>query len=155
MSAKVTRRYIWIFLGITLVFFVFATQFSLNQRVSEGKNARRTVEIGGKTINVTLADTPASREQGLSGTKGLASDEGMLFIFPRDGKYSFWMKDMLYAIDIVWISSDGKVVYIVPNASPESYPATFTSKMLARYVLELRANFVKTNNVKIGDIVRL
>ncbi len=115
----------------------------------------KTIEIGGQTIHVTIADTESSREQGLSGRASLAADEGMLFVFQEDGSYAFWMKDMLFSIDIVWFKADGTIVDIVSAASPASYPAAFVPRGTARYVVELPAGFTHDHNVKIGDIVRL
>src|SRR5690242_15708811 len=63
------------------------------------------IEIGGQQIYVKKADTPAKQQQGLSGTASLPLDQGMLFIFPKDGTYAFWMKDMNYSLDIIWIDS--------------------------------------------------
>jgi uncharacterized membrane protein (UPF0127 family) len=79
----------------------------------------------------------------------------MLFVFPEDGRYSFWMKDMTYAIDVLWLSKEGQIVYAIPGLAPESYPKTFTSDTPARYVLELRAGFMDLHNVSVGDFVSL
>jgi uncharacterized membrane protein (UPF0127 family) len=79
----------------------------------------------------------------------------MLFVFPEDGLYSFWMKDMLISIDILWISADGEIVHIVERVSPESYPEHFVSESPARYVLELPAGYVGSRGISVGDIVRL
>lgn len=114
----------------------------------------KSVTLNGQTIRVTVADTPETRDQGLSGRESIAPDQGMFFVFPEAGYYSFWMKDMLFPIDILWLSYDGRVVYIVENATPESYPNTFTSSDVpARYVLELSAGFVKQYTVNLGDKV--
>ena len=77
------------------------------------------------------------------------------FVFPKDGIYAFWMKDMLFSIDILWLSARGSVVYMAQNVSPDTYPQSFQPEMLARYVLELPAGYVKEYNVVVGDIVRL
>ncbi len=114
-----------------------------------------SVQIGGQTVHVTIADTPDKREQGLSGRKGLAPDEGMLFVFPGDGQYGFWMKDMLFSIDIVWVSASSTVVDIQANVSPDTYPSVFQPKAAARYVLELPAGFAKLYNVQKGGAVVL
>ena len=116
--------------------------------------ASSTVQLKGRTIRITLADTPEEREQGLGGWSGLSEDEGMLFVFEKDGKPAFWMKDMKFAIDILWISSEGVVVDIQENVSPESYPAAFTPRNEARYVLELPAGYSEEHAVGLGDIVR-
>jgi uncharacterized membrane protein (UPF0127 family) len=111
----------------------------------------RTVQLKGEMIHVDVADTPASREQGLSDRASLASDAGMLFVFPRDDRYAFWMKDMRFSIDMVWLASDGTVVYIVRNASPDSYPTSFMPDTPARYVLELPAGWANAHRLAIGD----
>ena len=123
--------------------------------VSSTLSPARTVNIGGSTVRVTVADTPSEREQGLSGQSGLNSDEGMLFIFPTDGIFAFWMKDMLFSIDMVWISAEGKIVYIVHSASPDSYPDSFVPDTAARYVLELPAGWAKAHKLSVGDQVGL
>jgi len=117
--------------------------------------ASSTVRIGGETLRVTVAATEAARERGLSGRTGLLGDEGMLFVFPRDGTYAFWMKDMLFSIDIIWISPGGRIVHVAPNVSPATYPEDFVSPASARYVLEVPAGFVDAHGVKVGDIVGL
>ena len=118
-------------------------------------SAGQTIEAGGRTIHVEVADTPAKREQGLSGREGLAPDEGMLFVFPEDGVYAFWMKDMLFPIDILWISREGVVVDMRQNVSPETYPESFKSISKARYVVELTAGYVQEHTISIGDLVGL
>jgi uncharacterized membrane protein (UPF0127 family) len=113
------------------------------------------ITLDGASIHVTLARTPAEQEKGLGGRDSLLPDEGMLFVFPQDGQYTFWMKDMRFPIDIVWLSGDGRVVYIVPNLSPDTYPHSFAPSKPARYVLEVGAGFCTAHTVKIGDIARL
>ena len=118
-------------------------------------SASPTVQVGGKTVRVTVADTPETRQKGLGGRNSLAPDEGMLFIFPQDGEYGFWMKDMKFPIDILWLSSARRVVYMAQSVSPDTYPQTFTPTMPARYVLELPAGYAKAYTVDVGDEVRL
>ncbi len=115
----------------------------------------RMVQLGGQTVRVETVDTPEGRSRGLSGHPPLAEHEGMLFVFPEDGLYSFWMKDMSFSIDILWLSSDGVVVDMKKNVSPDTYPTVFEPAALARYVLELHAGFLERYNVEVGNIVRL
>ena len=115
----------------------------------------RTLQLGGQTIHISVAASESVRQQGLSGRTGLAADEGMLFVFPEDGKYAFWMKDMRFSIDILWLSADGRVVYMALNVSPDTYPQVFRPDVPARYVLELPAGYAKAHAVRVGDIVRL
>ncbi|MBI2612436.1 DUF192 domain-containing protein [Candidatus Kaiserbacteria bacterium] len=118
-------------------------------------SASSTIQIKDRTIRVEIADTSGERERGLSGKEGLAEDEGMLFVFEEDGRPAFWMKDMLFAIDILWISSDGAIVHIEENVAPETYPTAFAPRNEARYVVELPAGYVAKYTVRPGDIVRL
>lgn len=117
--------------------------------------ATRVIRINGRDVTVDIADTPETRQQGLSGRAGLAPDHGMLFVFPADGLHAFWMKDMRFSIDIVWLSVDGTIVTIAYHVSPSSYPHPFSPSTPARYVVELPAGFAHTNDLKIGDKVQL
>ncbi len=109
--------------------------------------------IGGQQIYVKIADTPAKQQQGLSGTASLPQNQGMLFIFPSDGIYKFWMKDMNYPLDIIWLDSTAHVIYIAPDLAPNTYPQAFSSNTAARSVLEVHAGFAAQNNVQVGDVV--
>ncbi len=102
-------------------------------------------------FKIEIADTPALQQLGLSGRADLAAGDALLFPFPKDAYYPFWMKDMNFPIDIIWINKDKKIVHIVEHASPASYPQTFQSPVLARYVLEVRDGIVKEKGIKVGD----
>lgn len=114
-----------------------------------------TLTLDGASVHVTLARTPAELEEGLGSRNSLAPDEGMLFVFPEDGKYAFWMKDMSFSIDIIWLAADGKVVYVVPNLSPSTYPRNYTPPQPARFVLEVPAGWAAAHKVRIGDVAQL
>src|SRR3989344_3587537 len=83
------------------------------------------VKIAGEKIHVMLALTPIEQQQGLSGRDGLKDDEGMLFVFANSGEHLFWMKDMKFPIDIIWLNDNREVIYIKKNARPELYPETY------------------------------
>ncbi len=111
------------------------------------------VKIAGQNVKVDLAMTRAELMQGLSGRSGLRENEGMLFIFPESGRYTFWMKDMNFAIDIIWLTEDMKVVYIKKDARPESYPEMYGPESASKYVLEVVSGFSGKNNLQAGDRV--
>ncbi len=116
-----------------------------------------SVEIGGQKVKVDLALTEAEQEQGLSGRPSLLPNTGMLFVFPSPLKPLFWMKDMNFPIDMIWITEDMKVDYIENDATPESYPATFgpgVNDGNAEYVLEVPNGFAAQNNLKVGDSIQ-
>lgn len=109
----------------------------------------------GPIISILVADTDQQREQGLSGHAPLSDREGMLFFFDTPGRPAFWMKDMLFSLDIIWISSDWRVVDISPNLSPDTYPASFAPKADIKYVLEVPAGFAQRHGIAIGQRVTL
>ncbi len=110
------------------------------------------VTIGGVAVElIGIADNDMERTQGLSNHPGLLPGQGLLFVFDKEGAYSFWMKDMLFSIDIIWIDAKGKVVTIAQGVSPETYPKAFTSDSPAQYVLEVAAGFALTHGISVGD----
>lgn len=112
-----------------------------------------TLTIQGRQLNARISDTEQLRTIGLSGTPLLGSDEAMLFVFEKAGWYSFWMKDMLYPIDIIWLDQDKTIVTIKHNATPQSFPGQFSPIAKSQYVVETVAGFAKENDVQIGDVV--
>jgi len=110
------------------------------------------LEVENATINAELARTRQEKEKGLSGKEGLKPDEGMLFIYDKEGAYSFWMKDMKFPIDIIWFNESWKVVHIEENLEPATYPDTFQSSSPARYILEVNAGFIDRHYIDVGDI---
>jgi len=155
---------------VVIGFFVFLTIFSLDKEKilelkpevsSEAENLNinkiQYIKIADKILKVDIALTPEAQQRGLSGREKLKEDEGMLFIFDHMDKYSFWMKDMNFPLDIIWIAGedlrDLRVVYIKKDAKPESYPETFSPAKNAKYVLEVNALFSEKNNLKEGDKV--
>jgi uncharacterized protein len=116
-----------------------------------------SVTINDQRINLTLADTEEKRETGLSGRESLGENEGMLFTFDRPGFYGFWMRDMQFPIDIIFINED-KVITIyedVPPPSEGEILAIYKPEEPADKVLELNAGKVKELGVKKGDTIDL
>ena len=109
-------------------------------------------------INVLVADTPQERAAGLSGYAGLPENVGMLFVFPEPRQPSFWMRGVLFALDLIWIR-DGMVVQIDASVPPS--PKDTPDDQLPRYqpdepithVLELTAGSAARYGITIGDHV--
>ncbi len=102
-------------------------------------------------INIAIAKTNSQRQRGLGGRDSLPPNHGMFFVFDHDDRYNFWMKDMHFAIDILWLDQNLTVVDIKLNAAPESYPTNFTPRSPSRFVLELPAGFSRKHGVTIGN----
>lgn len=100
---------------------------------------------------VLLSDTSELRTKGLSGRPSLGTDEVMLFVFEREGRNFFWMKDMLFPIDIIWADTDRRIIHIEKNVSPETFPKSFGPDDNSKYVLEFKAGTADSVGMKIGD----
>jgi uncharacterized membrane protein (UPF0127 family) len=120
---------------------------------------KSTVTINTKTFTVDLAKNEKEKMIGLSGRNSLDENSGMLFIFSKKDQYSFWMKDMKFPIDIIFIDTD-KVVDVIQNAP---VPSTKNVALLpiykgaqqANYILEVKAGVAQKNKIKIGDKVTI
>jgi len=115
------------------------------------------VKIGNSRLFAEVASNEEERRKGLSGRTSLSKDGGLLFLFEQNVVPSFWMKDMLIPIDIIWIN-DWRVVKIHENVQPEpNKPDGELTKYVPDdpidYVLEVNAGFARKNNIKVGDNV--
>lgn len=116
--------------------------------VFEGKD-NKTI-----TAQVEIADTEATREYGLMNRTSMPLDHGMLFIFDYQTDVSFWMKDTLIPLDMVFLNNNGRIVDIYKNATPLS-EATYTAKSPSKYVIELNGGYCDKYGIQIGDNVSI
>lgn len=128
-----------------------STDSVLNSKRSLISLNTKEIIVGNNSLNVEIADTESLRERGLSGKEDLREGAGMLFVFPTDGKYGFWMKDMNFPIDIIWIKKN-KIIGIENSLSPNTYPEIFYANDDVNFVLEVPAGFSLRHNIKIGDL---
>ena len=137
---------------------IFAFVFFVFGRASKPLPQSK-LSIGGKTLSVEVAKSSLDRMRGLSGRESLGENEGMIFIFDKAGNYGFWMKDMKFPIDIIWIKS-GEIAGFSENAVPELGHSIWSLKLYyppdrVDEALEVQAGFVEKNKIKVGDAVRL
>ena len=97
-----------------------------------------TVDTGDRKLSfrVELALTPAEQERGLMFRQSLGADEGMLFVFDRQFVHTFWMKNTLIPLDMLFIDSDRRIVGIVENAEPQTLSGRSVG-LPSQYVLEI------------------
>lgn len=112
------------------------------------------ISINGKIIHILIAKTKTEITRGLGGREFLDNNSGMLFIMPKHDKYTFWMKDMQFPIDIIWIS-DHQIVDITKNIPVEKNGSLtlYQPKKEANYVLEVNSGYTDLYKIKIGDSV--
>lgn len=112
-----------------------------------------TVCFGEHCFDVEVAFNARERARGMMFREDLDSDRGMLFIFEREGIYPFWMKNTLIPLDIIWLDTEKKVVFISKNTQPcGDGPCPLihpTGK--AKYVLELNSGMSEKIGLNITD----
>ena len=125
------------------------SRFNFPKVSSAGEVSARATAL----TSVIVARTDAERELGLGGRDSLSPETGMLFVFDHAEKYGFWMKDMKFAIDIVWLDENLRVVHVENSLLPETYPKIFSPGENSRFVLEVAAGIAQKNNYSDGQIL--
>jgi uncharacterized membrane protein (UPF0127 family) len=120
----------------------------------------RTVTIytsSGKGVRVRaeIADNAFEHARGLMYRTALAEDRGMLFVFEREQKLSFWMKNTVIPLSIAFIDSDGRIVDIQDMKPLDDEPPSYVSTEPAQYALEVNRGFFEERGVDVGDRVEL
>lgn len=146
------------FLAILIPAVIGFTATSLNQggtaTASFYSNNSETVKI-----SLEIAETDAERQKGLMNRKSLAENHGMLFVWKDEERRSFWMKNTLIPLDMIFISSNGTVLnvetaYPEPNSSDSELKHYFSDGK-AMYVIEVNAGFAENNSIRKGNSVEL
>jgi len=120
------------------------------------KEDGQKIMIGERVVLVEIKDTEEERRQGLSNRENLDKDTGVLFIFEELGKYDFWMKEMKFDLDFIWIKGEEVVEITEGVKAPKEgeKPVRLRPKVLVDRVLEVNSGWVKDNEIKVGDGVR-
>lgn len=149
---------------ITIVSIYFALQqdqsskksYNSNTATSSESSQTQTLQVGDYLLPVEVAQTQAEIVRGLSYRQSLPESQGMYFFLPNRQVASFWMYEMRFPIDIIWI--DNGVIVGIENEAPipsgEDIP-TFASPTEVTNVLEVNAGFAKRQGFEVGDKVTL
>jgi len=124
------------------VYYMFQKEGELI--ISDSTNVRKAA------IDIEIADTDYERQLGLMKRLSMNEKQGMLFIFPVEERQSFWMRNTLISLDMIFINSNKKIITIHKNTkvlSEQSYPSTAP----AQFVLEVKAGFTDKYNIQIED----
>lgn len=137
-------------LAVTIIFFqIFKKSQTSPQR-------RTIIQVGNARYSVDVADEEHERSQGLSGRQSLGVEEGMLFVFPTEDQHGFWMKDMHFPLDFVWIR-DNLVIGVTENVPPPESSSSslpvYRPPEIVDMVLEINAGQIAKDGVKRGDSV--
>jgi uncharacterized protein len=116
----------------------------------------RVVFPDGFVVRVEVAAEDELRAQGLMYRDQLRPGTGMLFFFPQDGIYPFWMKNTRIPLDMIWIDENRRIAHIkhdVPPCQIERCPS-YSPEVTARYVLEVAGGVARQHALKVGDTLR-
>jgi len=113
-----------------------------------------SVTIGGRTLAVEVAATPAARACGLSHRAALPRDRGMLFVYPAPLPLVFWMKDTPIPLSIAFIDAAGRIVGI-QSMTPLQTDEKYRSPRPAPYALEVNQGWFSDQKIQIGDTVKI
>jgi uncharacterized membrane protein (UPF0127 family) len=105
-------------------------------------------------VHVEVAADNQSREEGLMYRRAMGADDGMLFVFDGEREQTFWMKNTLIPLDMAFIRTDGTIVGVVPEATPQTETPR-TVGVPSRYVLEMNGGWFARKGVRPGDRVLL
>lgn len=120
---------------------------------SPSYNGPRVILPDGSAVRIEVAADDDTRAQGLMFRDRVPEGTGMLFVFPQNGEYPFWMKNTLVPLDMIWIDEQRRVVHVKENVPPcksdvcPSYPP----HAQAKYVLELGAGQAAKHRVANGS----
>ena len=136
--------------GIFLCIVVVA---SIGITKVHSRDTNIVLKINGHNISVDVADTSQKQERGLGGRESICAQCGMIFLFDTLEQHKFWMKDMRFDIDIVWLDGDS-VVHISKNVSHENQFLIITVPQPTNRVLELPAGQSDIFGLKVGQQIR-
>lgn len=141
------------FWKFSFLFFFLLTSFPQEPWAQEGKKSLLPLTIKGKTIKVEVARAEKEKERGLMFRERMGKDEGMLFVYEREERLSFWMKNTRLPLSIAFIDKGGRIVDI-QDMEPFSLE-THTSAHPATYALEMNRGWFAREGIKVGDFVKI
>jgi uncharacterized protein len=157
------RRKLFLSFVLLILFLFVGVLVSLTSKKNkevestpEISDVTNKVTVGQSIFDIEMATTYESRSLGLSGRVALPENYGMLFLFNEPGSYGFWMKDMNFPLDVIWIA-ERRVVGFEENVPPEGNRPTKTyfPPVPVTEVLEINAGLVSELGIRVGDVVKL
>jgi len=137
--------------GGSVIFRIYPEKNRPENNISDFGNPVAEMRLAGRDFSVEMASSEEKRRMGLSGRENMCRDCAMLFIFPEPSRPSFWMKDMRFDLDVVWISGTSvkAIEKNVPFARGER--EVIKPDVPIDKVLELNAGVCDEIGLKIGD----
>ena len=140
------------YLILALMVLVFAASMFLNKKDT---SSYKKIIIGNVVVKAEIAALLTEKQKGLSSRNFMRKNSGMLFIFSQPDFYPFWMKDMKFPIDIIWLDENLQIINIEKNITPDTFPKKFMPRLPAKYALEINAGWSDKNKVKEGVNIKV
>jgi uncharacterized membrane protein (UPF0127 family) len=122
-----------------------------NPPVAELPQIRLT--IGAEPLDVEVASSPGTMARGLMFRTSLATDKGMLFVFPTDHQASFWMRNTSIPLSLAYIDKEGRILEILSLIPFEETPVKSKTDRV-RYALEVNRDWFSVHNIKAGTLIQ-
>lgn len=139
---------------LVIIILALITGYAVYQSRQKFPDNIVQLTIANKSYQLEIANTPTKQQQGLSNRNSMDKDKGMLFEFQKPAAACFWMKDMNFPIDMIWLDSTKKVIKLQNNVVPATFPKTFCPDQPASYVVELSSGQAQQANLKLGDLLQ-
>lgn len=151
------RKYLKPFVVVASCCLIGWGTFSLVAKAGAGdeiKFTREKIKLGGKVINVEIAESEEQSQRGLMFRTGLPADEGMLFLFPSEQPRTFWMKNTFIPLTIGYFDRTQTLVDLQDmqpvKSEMDSSPSTYPSARPAQFALEMTKGWYQKNGIKVG-----
>ena len=146
------------FFSTIIISFWFVLFFGSNFAFAEEQDYAHAIVTTstGMEISVEVADTVEKRSLGLGKRSGLENGWGMLFVFEKRKQHGFWMKDMEFPLDIIWLDNH-RIAYILRNVQPAKsgvIPPVMTPPVAGNFVLEIDAGRAEELKLQVGQRLR-
>ena len=138
--------------SIIATIFIFAAGLFL---IKKDNNSYKKIKLGDVILKTEIALSADEKQKGLSGRDYMTKNRAMLFVFRQSGSYSFWMKDMKFPIDIIWLDDGLKIIGLEKNINPNTFPEKFSPPSPAKFVLEVNGGWSDENKIKEGITARI
>lgn len=153
-----TQKWLIILLVLLAVIAFVALSYFV-PRKDRAEYEVKTIRVAENMLDVYVADSERKREIGLAAFNEISDQQGMLFVFDTTGIQNFWMKDMKFDIDIIWINGE-EIVDItkdvpIQNAMSDNELVKYQPATAANRVLEVNSGWADRNNIKVGDKVKM
>ena len=134
---------------------IFALLFVFNEteNLEYTEKSCSGVQLQTGCYELERADTNEQRMKGLSDRDSLGDKSGMLFTFETSEEQCFWMKDMKFNIDMIWLNEAKEIIKVEKNVSPSTYPESFCAEQ-TKYVLEFNSGVSDQDGLKVGSTVQ-